>query len=232
MVLLWRLLIAVLCTAIARGFVSAFGLDQKVTALIRVAMEPQSKEALAWILSGSIGLIALALWESRPTWLRPLGPVRPDTPVSNAIDYIVNDSAAKVKQPEPPRIMEYGPAKGHMMIQKGVEHEDARRLVNNELISGNLRSWGKRQISNFLPVQFESVIREIDRSYWDDMQLNYFSCFNYTETTTQTAPMPGRQETYNWSGIMVSRRQVQQIWPRKSVLRRWIDRKKPRISPF
>jgi hypothetical protein len=227
-----KILVALFCTAVARGIVFAFGLDQKVGALIRVAMEPQSREAVAWILSGTIGLVGLALWELRPTWLRELGPIRPDMRISDAIDYIVNDSVTKLKQPSPPRVMEYGPAKGHMMSEKGVEHEDARRLVNNELISGNLRCWGRRQMSEFLPIQFESATREIEKSYWNDMQLNYFSCMRYTETAAQTAVLPRRQESYNWSAMMVSRRQVTRIWPRKSIFRRWLDRKRPRITPL
>jgi hypothetical protein len=94
--------------------------------------------------------------------------------ISDAIDYIVNDSSAKVKQPSSPKLAEYGPARGYLMIQRGVEHEDARRLINDQLIAGHLRCWGKRQILGYHSTQFESAVREIDRRDWENMQLTLY----------------------------------------------------------
>jgi hypothetical protein len=99
MSLIHKMLVALLCTAIARGIVSAFGLDLKVAALIREAMNPQWREAVAWILSGTAGLIVLALWETRPTWLRLPGQIKPNMRINDAVDYIVNDSRKKFPPP-------------------------------------------------------------------------------------------------------------------------------------
>jgi hypothetical protein len=87
-----KILVAVLCAAVARGVVAAFGLDQEVASLIRAAMNPQMREAAAWIISGTVGLICVALWETRPSWLRLPGQIKPDMRINDVIDYIVNDS--------------------------------------------------------------------------------------------------------------------------------------------
>jgi hypothetical protein len=150
--------------------------------------------------------------------------VKPDLKINDAIDYIVNDSTAKLRQPEPPRIMEYGPAKGSRLIQKGVEHEDARKELNSELILGNARCWGRRQLFGVLPIQFEDPLREIEKSYWENMQINFFAALYHTETQPQTAIIPGRPESHHWTALTVSRRQIQQIWRRKSAIRRVIEK--------
>ncbi|HXN88808.1 MAG TPA: hypothetical protein VN890_05580 [Methylocella sp.] len=62
-----------------------------------------------------------------------------DMPIAEAIDYIVNDSTRKLKRPSPPRIADFGPAKGHLLIEKGAEHSDAFRLVAEKTISGDVR---------------------------------------------------------------------------------------------
>ena len=121
--------------------------------------------------------------------------------------------------------MEYGPAKGRMMIQKGVEHEDTRRLLNTELASGNVRCWGRRQIINYLPLQFEDPVREIDQSYWNNMQLDFYAALYHTETVPQTAMISGRRPPAEfWTALTVSRSEIQRIWPRKSVFRRLFER--------
>jgi len=156
------------------------------------------------------------------------GAIRADMRINDAIDYVVNDSTAKLKQPEPPTIMQYGPAKGSRLIQKGVEHEDARKQLNNELISGNVQCWGRRQLITVLPVQFEDTVREIEKSYWENMQISFFAALYHTETQPQTAIIPGRPESHHWTALTVSRRQVQQIWRRKSASRRLVEKWKGR----
>jgi hypothetical protein len=233
MSLIRKILVGLLCTALARGIILAFGLDKDIAALIRAAMSPQSREAVAWILSGTIGLIGLFLWETRPTWLRLRGQIRPDMRINDAIDYIVNDSTEKLKQPGPPRKIEYGHAAGGTMIEVGVQHEDARRILNNELISGNLRCWGKRQILGRHPIQFETSAREIDNSCWDNLYLHYVRALYYIETEAQTEVLPGRTAEHQWTALMISHIQIHQIWRRKSLARRLTERarRRQRIKP-
>ena len=66
----------------------------------------------------SAGMIAagyfsvLALGNLAYRWissLRQKSVIQPNIPIHDAIDYIVNDLTAKLKQPAPPRIAEFGP---------------------------------------------------------------------------------------------------------------------------
>jgi hypothetical protein len=219
-----RVLIVVFCTAIGHGIVFAFGLDKAVAALIRAAMIPQSLQFISWILAGTIGLIGLFLWETIYDWVKSRE-IKPDMQINDAIDYIVNDSAAKLRQPSPPRLIEHGQAAGRMLIEKGVEHEDARAKLNSELISGKVRCWGRRQITNVSPMRFEDSVREIDKITWDQLQLSFVSCLFHTETAPQTAAIPGKKQTAEWTALRVSRYQIEKIWRPKSWLWRVITRR-------
>ena len=53
-----------------------------------------------------------------------------DWKISEALDYIVNDSVAELRHPAPPQIMEFGPMKGKIAVEAGVEHGDARAKIN------------------------------------------------------------------------------------------------------
>ena len=80
------------------------------------------------IAAGCLGLIVISRLIMAPYWayreaadlIPGSGAVRPDMRVDEALDYIVNDSAAILKQPDPPRLMEYGPAKGRLLVQRGI----------------------------------------------------------------------------------------------------------------
>jgi hypothetical protein len=100
--LIRRILVIMLCTAIGRGLVFAFGLDQKVANMVRAMMTPEIKEAIPWLLAGIIGLIGVSIWEVRPKWLQRNHLFLPDMRISEALNYIVNDSTANLKQPPPP----------------------------------------------------------------------------------------------------------------------------------
>jgi len=104
--------------------------------------------------------------------------------------------------------------------------------VGAKLNTGELKSWGRRQIRTHIPNQFETSLREIPREYWDDMALDFQSCLYYKERLPQTMKIPGRNETYHWAGIMLSSKQVEQYWPPKPVLRRIFSRlmRRPRIK--
>lgn len=75
--MLIRILVIVLCTAVARGIVMAFGLDQMAAHTIDLAWSSTKIKAVAWMLSGLIGLLGLALWialrldKKLGAWLNP-----------------------------------------------------------------------------------------------------------------------------------------------------------------
>jgi hypothetical protein len=162
---------------------------------------------------------------------------QPNMKVSEAIDYIVNDSTAVLADPKklpPPQWPSSlpPPAPGARITYSGVEHADARKQLNAKLISGDLQSWGLRQISTHIPNQFEHSIREIPKDCWDDMQLDFQSCLYYRGPYSQTMKIPGRTERDHWADIQLSRERVEHLWPRKSaVARLWSAiRRRPRIS--
>jgi hypothetical protein len=221
-----------------RAHLAAFAVALVVWAI--ASYWPQLHDRLGWT-EGQIGAVCLGsiivfqlimapYWAYREAadFIPSGSGIRPDMRIDQVLDYIVNDSITKLQQPGPPQILQHGRAAGATLIQRGVELEDARRLVNNELISGHLRSWGKRQILTYQPIQFENVTREIDRSYWDNMRLHPYACLYNVDNAAQTDIWPRRTASYHWAGLMLSRIQVQQIWRRKSMSRRLIDKIKRR----
>ena len=182
------------------------------------------------VLIGAIYRIA----RDRPVLTEP----QPDMRVSNAIDYIVNDSRAVLSDPpkklSPPPWPSFLPAPtpGTRLVYSGVEHREARKQVNSKLISGELRSWGLRQIQTHIPNQFEHSLREIPKEYWDDMQLDFQSCLYYKGLHSQTMKIPGRTQRHDWAGIQVSKQQIEQLWPKKSPARRLWSKisRNPRIG--
>src|SRR6266404_7599850 len=122
-----------------------------------------------WILSRASypGLFAIGLGLIIGTWLLPeaikiarkvygLEPrPRPNMPMWKALDYIINDSRARVKQPGPPVLKTHGPGAGRMMVQVGVQHNDAIVQMNEQIAAGHVQVWGRKKINH----DFESFQR-------------------------------------------------------------------------
>jgi hypothetical protein len=164
------------------------------------------------------------------SWLRST--VIHDMPIAQAIDYIVNDSRQKLRQPAPPHIGEFGPAKGKLIIQRGVEHADALALLYTKLISGEIVAWGRRSDAR-VPNQFEDEVREIPRKYWESASLHPVMCFLAGSGFAQTTTIPGRGlpgvDDSNYSALTVARSQIETAWPRQLAwirLLNWIRRSK------
>jgi hypothetical protein len=151
--------------------------------------------------------------------------------VSDAIDYIVNDSVAILRKPKPDETIGSCPP-GTRMIVNGAEHQDARAQLNTKLNTGEIKSWGRRQINTHITNQFEHSLREIPQEYWVDMALDFQSCLYYSDRYPQTMKIPGRAERHHWTGIMLSSAQLEQYWPKKSALRRICSKimRRPRIK--
>lgn len=157
-----------------------------------------------------------------------------DMPIAKAIDYIVNDSTQKLKRPSPPRIADFGPAKGHLLIERGAEHSDAFRLVAEKAILGDIRILGRREC---LPINanpypnFECLLREIDKDYWRTGNLFFLSCFHETVNIPQTAVSNIADPRY--TGLMLNSWQVRRLWKPKTTLRKFFELKilrRPRLS--
>lgn len=157
-----------------------------------------------------------------------------DMPIAKAIDYIVNDSTQTLNRPSPPRIADFGPAKGHQLIERGAEHSDAFRLVAEKAILGDIRILGRREC---LPINanpnpnFECLLREIDKDYWQTGSLVFLSCFHETVNIPQTAVSNIADPRY--TGLMLNSWEVRRLWKPKATLRKFFARKvlrRPRLS--
>ena len=155
-------------------------------------------------------------------------------PIAKAIDYTVNDSTQKLKRPSPPRIADCGPAKGHLLIEKGAEHSDAFCLVAEKAISGDIRILDRREC---LPINanpnsnLECLLRGIDKAYWRTGSLDFFSCFHETVNIPQTAVSNIADPRY--TGLMLNSREVRRLWEPQATLRKFFERKilrRPRLS--
>lgn len=181
MSILLRILVVVYCTALGHGIVFAFGLDQKVANAIRVAMTPEWREAVSWMLAGSFGLLGLGGWEiwhrshrrgDHPDW---------DITINQVLNYIVNDSRELF--PDPPKMQI-----GHTLVPaSGTQHQSALVRLNERVASGRVDVSGYREIlPQPAPHQFENIRRAIPLDYWHHAALNSLSCFAYTNRIPQT----------------------------------------------
>lgn len=197
----------------------------------------------AWVLpwlpwaTGFFALCSLICF-SWPLWKRIIRPpnhkiaaITPNMKISDAIDYIVNDSLANLEKPTRPESLGSYPP-GTVITVSGAEHQDARRKVGDKLNCGEMKSWGLPQIITHIPNQFERSLREIPQSYWNEMQLDFQSCLYYRGPYPQTMKIPMKPETYHWADVMVSRAQVESFWPKKPLASRVWARiiRTPRIS--
>ena len=146
----------------------------------------------------------------------------PDIPISDAINYIVNDSVAVLKNPSPPHIEEVGPLAGQMIRQGGVRHADALNKLQGKFVSGEAAVWGRRAHTVGMP-GFERFPREIPRDYWDHAFLSSMPCFYKTETVPQTSVRVTKSD-YQYTKLEVCSDQMRRIWPQKPLFRRISNR--------
>jgi hypothetical protein len=144
---------------------------------------------------------------------------RPDMTISDAIDYIANDSNTQFAKPKRPTAPSDFPPWTRMLVV-GALHMQAQRQLSDKINSGDVRSWGLRQIDTHVRNKFESSLREIPASYWNDMQLDFHSARFYRSPYSQTMAITGRSATYKLADIMVSRAQIEAFWPKKFIAAR------------
>lgn len=234
MSLLKRILVVILSTAIGRGLVFAFGLDQKAASMIRAVVTPEFKAALPWLLAGAIGLIGLGIWEVRPKWLQRSRPVVPDMPIIEGLNYIVNDSIWKPSETPPIRQFQI---RGQTLAShpQGWRHQMALTELGGKIVAGAIVVWGRRE---FMPPtiqrSFDEILREIEQEYWGKAYLHPLHCFSNTRALEQTAFVNFNPQTDpHYTRLMVSAVQLVAAWPRRSLLLRIWERyvrRKPRLT--
>ena len=89
---------------------------------------------------------------------------------------------------------------------------------------GRVENLGLRKINTHIPNQFELSRREIQKDYWDNMQLDFMSCMYDTTSHPQPMIIPGKPELDHWTSLRVSSVQVKRKWLPKSSWRRLLDR--------
>lgn len=148
---------------------------------------------------------------------------QPDTPVHLAIDYIVNDSRARLQRSAAPIVMQTGPAKGRTVKMHGAEHADAIQQLNEALASAQLSAWGARSLKPDSESDFESHLRPIDRSYWNDYMLHLLMALAPTSRYAQTMVIPQHTKSdFLYSRVTLSSDELRRLWkPMPLWLRAW-----------
>ncbi len=139
----------------------------------------------------------------------------PDMPISDALNYIVNDSSIELKKPMPQEIEQLGGAKGYLVNWPGIGHDDALSKVQSALNNGSIDAWGHREIA---PNSFESSFRPIPKEYWESACLNHFYCFHRSDQA-QTMPLPMKTAD-RFANLTLNRKQVRELWRPTSLWRR------------
>jgi hypothetical protein len=136
-----------------------------------------------------------------------LSSIQPDMPISDVIDYLVNDSSVKLKKSQPP---EFDHARRQVITYKGAEHQDARERIQTALNNGNIKSWGQRELMSG-SVNFESSLRPIEQNYWKSACVHPLFCFHKTNTLAQTGALPYKTvELY--TNLMLNKKEVKSFW--------------------
>ncbi len=131
-------------------------------------------------------------------------------PISDAINYLVNDSSLVLKKPMPEERHLYRKRKGilYKINFRGTGHVDAFDYIQTALNNGNLMAWGSRELPN---KSFENSLRPIPTAYWQDAGMNYWFCFNKHSQNPQTIALP-KKSTEVYSRLTLNKQQVISLW--------------------
>jgi hypothetical protein len=158
----------------------------------------------------------------------------PDTSIAHAIDYVVNESKVRLKQDPAPERSVFGPTKGRMVQWVGKPHSDATQQIEQRLRLGALVGFGRRAMTpGGNPTSFESTFRRIPESYWDGAQLHpLFARVDGSQFPQTAFRAPGVEDEWLYTDVRVNLGQLCQLWRRKTLVRRLIDRIRriPRID--
>lgn len=143
-------------------------------------------------------------------------PPRPDMPIHEAIEYIVEKSATRLHQVS----AGYNGALVGSLEWVGEDKNHAVELIRDKAMAGELRLWGKRQIGEASAMTFDTALQEVPQDYWREANLNAPFCFDRNEHG-QTYSVAGRARRPKYSDLHLSMAQVGMAWPRKAVRKGW-----------
>lgn len=142
-----------------------------------------------------------------------------DMTIKESVDYIVNDSVADIE-----RIRPYTDNKGNTVYIDGGEHLDAKILINNAANAGKLQIFGQRD--KFPPGighVFEASNRPIPVEFWSSSEIDAVVLYD-PKGRQQTSPLDiNDRQTNQYTNLRVSKKQLTQVWPKKSLWRRCVD---------
>lgn len=196
------------------------------TALVGMGLEASGylsasvAKVLVW--TGAAACFVVLIW----LVLAPRrGGITPDTPVHKAIDYMVNDSSADLERAPPPRVMEFGPAKGRVVHRRGVEHADAITQLTEALTDGRLQAWGARSLDHESERAFDRYLRPIPQTYWENHSLHLIMSLAPTDRYAQTARLFAQASSdYLFTRVTLSATQLHAIWKPLPFLTRLLRR--------
>ncbi len=141
-------------------------------------------------------------------------------PIADALNYIVNGSAAELRAPHPkerflkPRLGKW-PSTGH---------NDVLKQLSADLACGRMIAWGIWDVANRSRMPYptpDGVVREIPRDYWDKAVVRRPYCFKVDPKEWQT-DLRGAEDGPCYTSVQVSKSQVIAHWPKASWWKRQI----------
>lgn len=184
-------------------------------------------QAITWALFESPPWVLVQWWSPYPVvavalllvaWIfyrhnaaeRFIGP-QPDLSIAQAIDYLVNDSAANIERKP---------------TMEGYEHSEARILLNEKFAEGTLRVWGRRDTKpGGLGHVFEISREPVPKDYWANARLDYYSIFYKATERPQTDLYDAADKSIPmYADLHINRREIETIWPHRPLWRRLVDK--------
>lgn len=135
----------------------------------------------------------------------------PDTPIHKAIDYIVSNSLAPLRQAP----KGYDERVTSLFKWRGEEHQHAIEQVRERAVLGELRVWGCMQIGEPSAMSFDNVLREIPADYWQTATFDVPFCFHKTEHS-QTARLSRDGDIPLFTHITLSNMQAAELLAKKT----------------
>nr|WP_294519555.1 hypothetical protein [uncultured Rhodopila sp.] len=185
---------------------------------------------LGWVFIGIalIGFILLGcnhLFGRRQEGSDP-GSLLPDIPVSEAVDYIVNDTTTPLRSSP----KGYDPAAVGLFPWTGEQHMDALEQIFQQATLGQLHLWGQMRIGPPSAQRYGDALREIPKGYWESADFNVLFCFHASDSP-QTRSQTGDENLTTYKRLTLNRGEVKRLWPQKRLLRRFRDwaTRKPRL---
>jgi hypothetical protein len=143
----------------------------------------------------------------------------PDMPIHQAIDYIVNDSRADLRdQP-----VGYDDDLVSKLNWRGEQHNDALERVRQKLILGELTAWGRIQIGEPSAMRFDDALQEIPYAYWQSANFSSLFCFHASDSP-QTFWVDADRNGRTYKSVSLSELQIVKFWPKKSLFRRLVSK--------